>query len=122
MTNEQLKIIALRFLKETKLLTKWKQYIRDCQTKKNHAACAYKITKDNWYEYNTNGKKYEHNIFGATLFSDYLRYNGFNIKYPTHRYFATYLKEKNYNIQTKLPPAVALSKEEFLQQFPNIEL
>ena len=129
MTDEKRKKVALRFLKETGLLLMWKRYIQDCPEKKHGACCNWKITKDNWYKKecisgsNTLNHPFEeYSVFGNTCFTDYLQYNGIILGYACFSYYATYLIEKGYVDKRIWHHSKFVSREEFLNMFPNVEL
>lgn len=128
MSNEERKKVALRFLKETGLLLMWRRYIQDCPEKKHGAFCNWKITKDNWYKEECikgccGAESFEeYSIFGNTCFTDYLKYNGIVLVYACFTYYATYLIEKGYVDKKIWHYSKFVSREEFLNMFPNVEL
>lgn len=129
MTDEERKKVALRFLKETGMLRLWKKYIQDCPENKHGAFCNWKITKDNWYKkecisgINWKNKFFEeYSVFGNTCFTGYLLRNGVSIDNNFFCYYATYITEKGYVPKGIWRNNKYASKEELLEQFPNIEL
>ena len=126
MTDEERKKVALRFLKETGLLLMWKKYINDCPERKHGAFCNWNIRSNNWYKkefisHNSNAFE-EYCVFGNTCFTDYLLENGIELHDACFRYYAAYLMEKGYVSKVRWSESKAVTREEFLKVFPNVEL
>ena len=79
------RIIALRFLKETKLLPYWKEYL-DSSMHKNRDKYDSKV---HWAD-----KKYIVDIFGQSKFTDFLRQKGIMFRHGvcTFQIFANFLR------------------------------
>lgn len=87
------KKVALRFLKEAGLYTAWKEYIVNETERNKNQGLIVNITVKNWSKRN-----FIDSIFGATLFTEFLKNKyGFEITSNISNFFRIYINEMYKN-------------------------
>ena len=115
------KKVALRFLKETGLLSVWMQYVKTKEYKKKLKM----YSSETWYD-----KLYAEDIFGETQFSSFVRGKGIPLQYNFYHYFNRFLVEFYPEIARDYSSVNDYDKEfslcvsliQLKKQFPNIAI